>query len=125
VPLTQRELSQSVTFATGHFADDDLLDWHALARPRHTVVFYMGVSQLESIVTRLIAAGAPAERPAALIERASLPGQRTLRAPLAEIAARARTEAIAAPALLIVGEVTAVVETCALDALAGALQGAA
>ncbi|HUK03378.1 MAG TPA: siroheme synthase CysG [Steroidobacteraceae bacterium] len=125
VPLTQRELSQSVTFATGHFAEDDLLDWRALARPRHTVVFYMGVSQLESIVARLIAAGAPAERPAALIERASLPGQRTLRAPLAEIAARARTEAIAAPALLIVGEVTAVVETCALDALAGALQGAA
>jgi uroporphyrin-III C-methyltransferase/precorrin-2 dehydrogenase/sirohydrochlorin ferrochelatase len=125
--LTQRDIAQSVTFAAGHLADNDALDWQALARPRHTVVFYMAVSQLETIVAGLLAAGAPADRPAALIERATLPEQRIRRAPLSEIANLARAERIIAPALLVVGEVAAESHHPeeALCALAGALRGVA
>src|SRR5581483_9573671 len=115
IALTQRELAQSVTFAAGHLADRDALDWQSLARPRQTVVFYMAVSQLESIVDGLLCAGAPASRPAALIEQATLPQQRIRRAPLAQVAVVARAERIAAPALLIVGEVAA--ETLASERL--------
>ncbi|MDE2261958.1 MAG: uroporphyrinogen-III C-methyltransferase [Gammaproteobacteria bacterium] len=105
IPLTHRGLAQSVTFVTGHVALDDTLDWRTLARGRQTVVFYMGVGKLESIVARLRAAGAPDTLAAALIERATLPEQRVLRATLAQIAGLSSSAGILPPALLIVGDV--------------------
>jgi siroheme synthase len=69
------------------------------------VVFYMGVAQLPQIVARLIQHGAPPDRPAAVIERATLPDQRLIAATLEQIAARVARAEVAAPALLIVGEV--------------------
>jgi uroporphyrin-III C-methyltransferase / precorrin-2 dehydrogenase / sirohydrochlorin ferrochelatase len=107
LPLTRRSLASSVTLATGHSADSEGLDWEALARPGHTAVFYMGVSNMEEIAARLLAAGAPPDRPAAVIERATLPGERVLYSRLADVAALARAERIASPALLVVGEVAA------------------
>ena len=95
------------------------LDWRFFANPQHTVVFYMGVAQLPSIVTRLRAAGAQAAHPVAIIERATLPQQRILRGTLADIAALARAQQVAPPALLIVGAVAAFVAAAdALTALA-------
>ena len=107
IALTQRELSQSVTLVTGHNVQGDSLDWPTLARAHQTVVFYMGVGKLEPIVARLRAAGAADTLPAALIERATLPGQRVLRGTLATIADLGNRAAISPPALLILGEVVA------------------
>jgi uroporphyrin-III C-methyltransferase / precorrin-2 dehydrogenase / sirohydrochlorin ferrochelatase len=106
IPLTHRRLAQSVTFVAGHVLEDEALDWRSLAGPRRTVVFYMGVSHLDRIVAKLRDAGAKADHPAAVVERATLPGQRTLRGTLETIAEVARDARVAAPALLIVGEVT-------------------
>jgi uroporphyrin-III C-methyltransferase / precorrin-2 dehydrogenase / sirohydrochlorin ferrochelatase len=105
LPLTHRRLACSVTFVSGHDEPAAPSDWSYFANPQHTVVFYMAVAQLSAIVAHLRAAGAAAEHPAALIERATLPGQRLLRAPLAAIAERALAAQIAPPALLIVGAV--------------------
>jgi uroporphyrin-III C-methyltransferase / precorrin-2 dehydrogenase / sirohydrochlorin ferrochelatase len=107
LPLTHRRLAQSVTFANGQLDEAALPDWRFFADPRHTVVFYMAVAQLEGIVARLRAAGAAPAHPAALIERATLPQQRILRASLATITALAAEQHVAPPALLIVGEVAA------------------
>jgi uroporphyrin-III C-methyltransferase / precorrin-2 dehydrogenase / sirohydrochlorin ferrochelatase len=107
IPLTHRRLAHSVTFVTGHAVEDTNLDWRSLAAARHTVVFYMGLAQLPAIVAKLRAAGARADHPAIIIERAALPGQRVLRADLQRIAALAAAEQVAAPALLIVGAVAA------------------
>lgn len=107
IPLTHRQLAGSVTFVTGHSAGGEEPDWSALARPGQTVVFYMGVAQLAHITGRLRAAGAPASRPVALIERATLPGERQLHGTLADIGPRANDAAITPPALLIVGDVAA------------------
>jgi uroporphyrin-III C-methyltransferase / precorrin-2 dehydrogenase / sirohydrochlorin ferrochelatase len=107
IPLTHRKLAHSLTFATGHALDDDTLDWNSLARPNHTVVFYMGVTHLSRIIARLRAAGASATHPAAIIERATLPEQRVLGGTLATLEALATDAAVSAPALLIVGEVAA------------------
>ncbi|MGH8295440.1 MAG: uroporphyrinogen-III C-methyltransferase, partial [Steroidobacteraceae bacterium] len=107
IPLTQRGLAQSVTFVTGHISQDDSLDWRTLARGGQTVVFYMGVGKLGTLVARLRAAGAPDTLPAALIERATLPEQRVLRGTLAQIADLGSRAGVSSPALLIVGKVVA------------------
>lgn len=113
IPLTHRRLAHSVTLVSGHAAAEDSLDWRALARPHQTVVFYMAVAQLPRIVARLRAAGAAADLPAAIVERATLPAQRVLRSPLASLVGLAAREQVEAPALLIVGEVTALAQVAA------------
>jgi siroheme synthase len=105
---------------TGHVLEDESLDWRSLAGPRQTVVFYMGVAQLARIVAKLRAAGAPADLPAAIIERATLPDQRISRGSLATIADIASEANVAPPALLLVGEVAAFAAADALASVEGA-----
>nr|PZN79726.1 MAG: uroporphyrinogen-III C-methyltransferase [Pseudomonadota bacterium] len=107
IPLTHRTLSHSVTFTTGHAYDRDEQDWRALAASRQTVVFYMGIAQLPQIVSCLLQAGAPASRPAAIIERATLGEQKLLRGTLGTLVGLARAARVEPPALLVVGEVAA------------------
>ena len=107
IPLTHRMASQSVTFVTGHVLDDDTLDWRRLATTHQTVVFYMGVAQLARIADKLRDAGAAADLPVAVVERATLPEQRVLRGVLSTIAEVASAAGVKPPALLIVGEVVA------------------
>jgi uroporphyrin-III C-methyltransferase/precorrin-2 dehydrogenase/sirohydrochlorin ferrochelatase len=107
MPLTQRGVAPSVTFVTATGEGAEGLDWRSLAAPLQTVVFYMGVAQLPRIVELLRAHGAPAERPAAIVEQATLPGQRVIAGCLRDINAQAQRAQVLAPALLIVGEVAA------------------
>jgi uroporphyrin-III C-methyltransferase/precorrin-2 dehydrogenase/sirohydrochlorin ferrochelatase len=123
IPLTLREVSQAVTFAPGHVAVADTLDWPALARSGHTVVFYMAMAQLAGLTERLQKAGAPPDRPVALIAQATLPTQRVVHGKLSDIAETARTGGFGAPALLFVGEVTRVVQQQALASLEPCLVG--
>ncbi|HEX9138997.1 MAG TPA: siroheme synthase CysG [Steroidobacteraceae bacterium] len=105
IPLTWRGVAQSVIWVTAMGEAAEQLDWRALAAPLQTVIFYMGVAQLPRIVSRLTEHGAPPQRSAALIENATLPQQRTVRATLATLEARAEEAKVQAPALLIVGDV--------------------
>lgn len=106
IPLTHREHAQSVAFATGHLKDGTVnLDWPSLARPRQTVVFYMGVGGLAEICRQLIAHGLPANHPAAVVHSGTTVRQRVVTADLATLAARVEIAGITAPALIIVGTV--------------------
>jgi len=109
IPLTHREHAQTVSFVTGHAREgEEGFDWAALAREQQTAVFYMGVANLGAIVAQLAAHGAPPTRPIAIIEKATLPDQRVICGTLATIVALARAASVAAPALLIVGDVVRV-----------------
>jgi uroporphyrin-III C-methyltransferase / precorrin-2 dehydrogenase / sirohydrochlorin ferrochelatase len=106
-----------VTFVTGHQrSDGQPIDWRELARPGHTTVFYMGLSQLENIFTQLLAAGAPPSRPAAVIERATFADQRIVEGTLATLAQQVAAAGVRSPSLLIVGEVVALRSSLAHDA---------
>ncbi|MCB1928677.1 MAG: uroporphyrinogen-III C-methyltransferase [Rhodocyclaceae bacterium] len=114
IPLTHREHAQSCVLVTGHLKDGSLdLDWPMLARPRQTVVFYMGVGALEQICDRMQAHGLPPEHPAALVENGTLPNQRTITGNLRTLPALARNVGIKPPALLIVGSVVSLRDTIA------------
>ena len=106
IPLTHRDHAQSCTFVTGHLKDGSCdLDWPTLARPRQTVVIYMGLSGLATICERLIEHGLPADWPAAVVSDGTLPTQRIVVATLATLAAEVARAGLASPCLTIVGEV--------------------
>jgi uroporphyrinogen III methyltransferase/synthase len=116
IPVTHRELASGVAFVTGHEHPDKpetALDWPALAAFPGTLVFYMGVRALPRIAEQLVAGGRPADEPVAVVERGTLPGQRTLLATLADVAERAAAERITAPAITLVGPVAGLREQLA------------
>jgi uroporphyrinogen III methyltransferase/synthase len=113
IPVTHRDRASAVALITGHEDPDkpaSAIDWPALAAFPGTLVFYMGVKQLPRIAERLIAGGRAADEPAAVIERGTLPGQRTVVATLETIAARANAEGIRPPSITLVGPVAALRE---------------
>jgi uroporphyrinogen III methyltransferase/synthase len=110
IPVTQRELASAVAFVTGHedpAKPETALDWPALAAFPGTLVFYMGVKALPRIAERLVAGGRPASEPVAVVERGTLPGQRTLLGTLGDVAQRAQAAGVRAPAITLVGPVAA------------------
>jgi uroporphyrin-III C-methyltransferase len=108
VPWTHREHARGVMLVTGHAKEGgNAPHWPTLgaaAAQGMTLVVYMGVTQLASIVDGL-AAALPLQTPAALVQDASLPRERRLVSTLAQIADDARREHIASPAVLIIGDV--------------------
>jgi uroporphyrinogen III methyltransferase / synthase len=116
IPVTHRDAASAVAFVTGHEDPDKpetALDWDALARFPGTLVLYMGIKSLALIAERLTAAGRDREEPAAVVERGTHPGQRTIVDTLAGIGARAEQEGIRPPAITLVGAVAGLRETIA------------
>ena len=110
IPVTRRDDASAVAFVTGHEdpeKEDSTLDYEALARFPGTLVFYMGVKALPRIAESLIAAGRDPSEPAAVVERGTLPGQRTVTATLDGIAAAAEEARIGPPSVTVVGPVAA------------------
>jgi uroporphyrin-III C-methyltransferase/precorrin-2 dehydrogenase/sirohydrochlorin ferrochelatase len=68
-------------------------------------VLLMAMDRLALITKELIEHGRSPATPAAVVHRASIAGERILRAPLAEIAAVAEREGVGAPAVVVIGEV--------------------
>jgi uroporphyrinogen III methyltransferase/synthase len=110
IPVTHRDDASAVAFVTGHEdpeKEDSTLDYEALARFPGTLVFYMGVKALSRIAESLIAAGRDPSEPAAVVERGTLPGQRTVTATLEGIAAAAEEAGIGPPSITVIGPVAA------------------
>jgi len=109
IALTHRDHAGVLVLATGHRRADRQLDmdWPMLARPRQTVVLYMGVGNLSEICGQLLAHGRSADTPAALIENATLPEERCVTGTLAQLPELARQHQIRPPALIMIGEVVA------------------
>ncbi len=106
IPLTHRDVSQSVRFVTGHRVENTVnLDWPEFARPSQTLVIYMGLVGLPTICKRLIENGAQPTRPVALVENATRSNQRVIDGTLETIAKQVEDANISGPSILIIGEV--------------------
>jgi uroporphyrin-III C-methyltransferase len=110
IPVTHRGLASSVTIVTGHEQqgrDAHAVDWEQLATLGGTLVILMGVEALPQICQRLLDGGLAPDMPAAVVQQGTLPGQRVVTAPVAQIAGRAREAQIKSPAIVIIGAVVA------------------
>jgi len=106
IPLTHRDHAQSCIFVTGHMKDGSMnLDWDALARPKQTIVVYMGLLGIEKLCAELIAHGMSSSTPAAIVQQGTTQNQRVITGTLATLAANAQRENLHAPTLIIVGGV--------------------
>jgi uroporphyrinogen III methyltransferase/synthase len=106
IPITQRGISQSYTVLTGHRSPGEGQGLNPSDIPAEgTLVILMGVIHLADIAAELIAMGRAAATPAAVIEWGTYPKQRTVTATLETIAKRCEEEGIAAPAVIVIGEV--------------------
>jgi uroporphyrin-III C-methyltransferase len=112
IPVTHRGLASQVTVVSGHCAGEGMPpDYAALARAPGTLVFFMALRTLGSVVDGLLRGGKDPQTPAAVISRGTRPEQRVVVAPLAEIADAASE--LEPPALVVVGDV---VRYASLDA---------
>jgi uroporphyrin-III C-methyltransferase/precorrin-2 dehydrogenase/sirohydrochlorin ferrochelatase len=106
IPLTHRDHAQSCIFVTGHLKDGSMnLDWDALARPKQTIVVYMGLLGLETLCAELVAHGMPDSTPAAIVQQGTTQNQRVVTGTLATLAGIAQRENLHAPTLIIIGGV--------------------
>lgn len=105
IPLTDRRFASSCTFVTGHedpTKTESLINWDILTR-NGTLVLYMAVKKLPSIIERLIKAGKPLDTPIAIIQNASLINQKILTGSLKDI--KFNLNNITPPAIIIIGDI--------------------
>ena len=111
IPVTRRGEAVRVCLVTAHedpTKPTNQVDWKALGSDPHgTVAAYMPVANLAVVVSELIAGGLDPNTPAAVIERGTMPGQRTVAAPLHELAVKVQEAGICPPALFVVGKTVA------------------
>ena len=103
IPLTHRRGPAAVIFLTGHrAANNQETDWRDFVRSGATLVVYMPGQNYGEIARRLRTAGMSAETPCVVVSRATTADQRLHVTTVAELSTVPR---LAAPSLLIVGEV--------------------
>ena len=111
IPLTHRDCAQSVRFITAHLKSaTDEPNWQALvagasASHGETLVFYMGLKRIETIMQRLETHGLAVNTPVAVVDQASTPQQQVCIGTLENIAKRVTERNFQGPAVTIVGEV--------------------
>ena len=106
IPVTHRSHSTSLTIVTGHESEESTgIDWPILAMLQGTIVFLMGLANLELITRKLVEYGMSPTKPVAVISKATTPDQRTLVATLGTIVDRLGEIPLPAPAIVVVGEV--------------------
>lgn len=108
IPVTHRGMSSSVAFVTGHETPakaQSSLRWEHLANGVDTIVFFMGVANIQTISEQLIQHGRSTTTPVAVVRWGTYSEQEIFVSDLANIANLLEREQVKAPALIVVGEV--------------------
>jgi uroporphyrin-III C-methyltransferase len=106
IPLTHRAISEGIWIITGTKKDGTLSSDLKLAMQSNaTVVIYMGMKQLATIAATYLEAGR-GDVPAAIIQHASLPHQKSARGAVKDLPALAESKQLTFPSIIIIGGVT-------------------
>lgn len=106
IPVTHRGVARSFAVVTGSTAHDDEVDVSRVAGA-DTLVVLMAAGRLARTCADLIAAGRPADEPAAIIQWAWTPEQRSVVGTLTDLPTLAEAASIGPPATLVIGDVAA------------------
>ncbi|MDY6998256.1 MAG: uroporphyrinogen-III C-methyltransferase [Actinomycetota bacterium] len=110
VPVTHRAMTHEFVVVSGHVAPEhpeSLVNWDALAKMHGTIVLMMAVERIELFAKVLREGGRPAETPVLVVQQGTMAAERTLRATLADVPERIRSEGIRPPAIIVIGSVAA------------------
>jgi len=106
IPVTHRDVNQSVTFVTGHDQSGETpssLNWKAISDGSQVLVIYMGMKHAAQIADALLAAGRPADEPAAVVCSATTTDQKVLETTLGRLADDLAASGLTPPAILCLG----------------------
>ncbi len=108
IAVTDRRFAPGVALVTGHAREGGSgPDWAALVKSRLTLVVYMGISRVDGVVQALLDAGMAPTMPAAVVSAATMAKQRHAVCTLGTLAAEVQQQALATPAVLVLGDVVA------------------
>ncbi|MCA8882829.1 MAG: uroporphyrinogen-III C-methyltransferase [Rhodobacteraceae bacterium] len=116
IPVTHRDVNQTVAFVTGHDRQGlapGSVDWAALAKAAQVIVIYMGMKHIRAIAEELIAGGRDPGDPVGVVTAASLGHQEVLETTLVRAADDIDAACLTPPAVICVGR--AVLMRQALD----------
>ena len=106
IPVTHRDVNQSVTFVTGHDQSGltpSSLDWTSIAKGSQVIVIYMGMKHIAQISAALIAGGRSPSEPVGIVCTATTEDQRVLETTLATAEADIAAAGLEPPAIICVG----------------------
>lgn len=106
IPLTHRDHAQSCVFITAHGAGGVIShDWTRYARRGQTVVVYMGLNAISTVMQAALSQGVEPEMPVAVIDNGTRLDQRVITGTLADIETRVAEANLPGPALIVIGHV--------------------
>ncbi|WP_290731277.1 MULTISPECIES: uroporphyrinogen-III C-methyltransferase [unclassified Fibrobacter] len=117
IPVSHRGIATSFHIITGHekaeSGDPLSLDFETLAKCPGTLIFLMGIANMDFIARRLMECGKDPKTPLAFIEKGTTPYQRTVMATLETAGETIARENVTAPAITIMGGVVELGQTLA------------
>ncbi len=126
IPVSHRGIATSFHVITGHEKADSSsnvipaqagislsLDFETLAKCQGTLIFLMGIANMDFIAKRLMECGKDPKTPLAFIEKGTTPYQRTVMATLETAGETIVREKVTAPAITIMGGVVELGKTLA------------
>ncbi len=103
IPLTHRDVAQSVMLLTGRIRPDGhALHWQTLSQGEQTLVVYMGTIKATELTEKLIGHGRSPNTPVAVISHGTLPSQQVFSGSLKDLPTLAQNAPM--PALIVIGE---------------------
>ena len=107
IPVTHRDINQSVTFVTGHDQNGETpqtLNWSAISQGSQVLVIYMGMKHAKKIASELIKAGRSPQEPVAVVTNATTMTQNVLETTLLNLNDDIVSSKVKPPAIICVGK---------------------
>lgn len=105
IPVTYRRISQSFHIFTGKTENGIEYDWDVIVRLNGTIVFLMGLENIEFIITNLIKNGMDKDKTCAVISNGTSERQRVVLGKLKDICEKVKDQNMTSPAVIVIGEV--------------------
>lgn len=110
IPMTQRGMAQSFHVFTAMTAEKLDIDWDSVSKLKGTVVFMMGLGNLELIRDKLISGGLGLETPMAVVMKGTTSKQKSVIGTVDSIVEKVKTAKLESPCIIVVGEVVSLSE---------------